>query len=1028
MFILPRFSRRVFVSLALLSLFASFVLAQTEPPLGIRQNTPSVHVFTNAKIIVAPGKTIEKGTMVVRDGVIVAVGEQVDIPADARIWDMSGMTLYPGLIDSYSDVGVPKKPQPGQGDDASQKQPQPESRGSKYWNSNVTASRNADELFNPDPKAAEKLRNMGFTSALVVPQKGIFRGTSALFNLGDGKTNELLIKSHIAQQMAFETSNGDEYPNSLMGSIALIRQTLLDAQWHRDAWLAAAKFPTEPRPEYVADLAALEDVISGKEPVMVETGDELAIFRVQTIAKEFALKYLVRGNGYEYRRLSDVKETGVPIILPINFPDAPSVSTPEDALSVSLQELRHWDEAPENPKRLQDAGVTFALTTSTLKDAGSFPANLRKAVERGLSEDAALAALTTTPAKIFGVDKKLGTLEAGKIANFFVADGNMFKEKTKIQETWIDGKRYEVKAKVVFDARGTWTALLQKAPIDTLTMVLKGEADKPSATAKAKGKESKFSTFSLSNMILQGSFTGDSLGLQGIVRMSGTFSGETMIGSGEFANGSSFKWTASRTEPFKAEPDTSKPKAPVMSSFPPVHPYGEFGRANLPEQTDKLLVKGATIWTSANQGTVPNADLYIEKGKIKQIGQNLTVPADATVIDAQGKHVTAGLIDCHSHSAAAGSVNETGQTTTAEVRIGDILDCDDIGIYRELAGGLTCANVLHGSANPIGGQNQVIKLRWGMLPEQLKFEGAMPGIKFALGENPKQSNWGERYTSRYPQTRGGVEQLIRDDFQAAKDYKQLWQDYREGKKKIPPRRDLQNETLLEILEGKRLVHSHSYRQDEILMLTRVAEDFGFQIGTFQHVLEGYKVADVLAKHGAGASMFSDWWAYKMEVYDAIPYNGALTYNAHVVTSFNSDSDEQARRLNTEAAKAVKYGGVPPEDALKFVTINPAKQLRIDNRVGSLEPGKDADFVIWSGDPLSTYSICEQTWIDGRKFFDRVEDKSLREEIQKERSTIIQKVVASPPATSGGGPSGPPRWNKQGFSCHDEQETVTMEGK
>ena len=315
------------------------------------------------------------------------------------------------------------------------------------------------------------------------------------------------------------------------------------------------------------------------------------------------------------------------------------------------------------------------------------------------------------------------------------------------------------------------------------------------------------------------------------------------------------------------------------------------------------------------------------------MGQNLTAPSDAVVINAEGKNVTAGLIDCHSHSAVDGSVNETGQTITAEVRIGDVIDCDDIAIYRELAGGLTSANVLHGSANPIGGQNQVIKLRWGMLPEEMKFAGAMPGIKFALGENPKQSNWGDRYTTRYPQTREGVEQIIHDEFQAAKDYKQTWQDYRDGKIKIPPRRDLQNEALLEVIEGKRLVHSHSYRQDEILMLMRLAESFGFRIGNFHHVLEGYKIADVLAQHGAGATMFSDWWDYKVEVQDAIPYNGAITYNAGVVTSFNSDSDEQARRFNTEAGKAVKYGGVPPDDALKFVTINPAKQLRIDNRVG-----------------------------------------------------------------------------------------------
>jgi N-acetylglucosamine-6-phosphate deacetylase len=319
-------------------------------------------------------------------------------------------------------------------------------------------------------------------------------------------------------------------------------------------------------------------------------------------------------------------------------------------------------------------------------------------------------------------------------------------------------------------------------------------------------------------------------------------------------------------------------------------------------------------------------------------------------------------------------------------------------------------------------------LRWGALAEEMKFEGAVPGIKFALGENPKQSNWGDNNTTRYPQTRSGVEQIIRDEFTAAKDYRQKWADYRSGKFHIPPRRDLEMDALVEILEGKRLVHAHSYRQDEILMLMRVAEDFGFRIATFQHNLEGYKVADVMAKHGAGGSSFSDWWAYKMEVYDAIPYNGALMNRAGVVVSFNSDSDELARRMNLEAAKAVKYGGTPPEEALKFVTINPAKQLRIDARVGSLEPGKDADFVVWSGNPLSTMSICEQTWIDGRRYFDRQEDRAMNDEVARERSILIQKALESPkgPADEKKGGRGP-RFDGYGndgdesdhYSCHDE---------
>jgi imidazolonepropionase-like amidohydrolase len=374
------------------------------------------------------------------------------------------------------------------------------------------------------------------------------------------------------------------------------------------------------------------------------------------------------------------------------------------------------------------------------------------------------------------------------------------------------------------------------------------------------------------------------------------------------------------------------------------------------------------------------------------VGKGLAAPKDAVIIDARGKHVTPGLIDCHSHAAITGGVNEGSHNVTAEVRIQDVLNADDEVIYRQLAGGLTAADLLHGSANAIGGQNCVVKWRYGEDPEGLKMKGAKPGIKFALGENPKQSNWGPQNNNRYPQTRSGVEQLIRERFLAAQDYMKAMDEWRSGRRKgLPPRRDLQLDALVEVLRGERLVHSHAYRADEILMLIRLAEEFRFTVGTFQHVLEGYKVADEIAAHGAGASTFSDWWAYKFEVYDAVPYNGAIMWDRGVVVSFNSDDDELARRLNLEAAKAVKYGGVPEEEALKFVTLNAARQLAVADRVGSLEPGKDADFVVWSGHPLSTYSVCEETWVDGRKYFDRAEDLAGREALAAERKALIEKI-------------------------------------
>ncbi len=1027
-------ARGLLVALAVLLWAAPApVGAQVAPAVGIRQNTPEIHAFTNARIVVSPGKVIDKGTLIVRNGLIEAVGAAVKVPADARVWDLKGMTLYPGLIESFSDAGLPKQsqergsgPGAGQGGQGGREKPA-ENRGARYWNGNVHSSRQAAEMFMPDSKENEKLRGMGFTVAQIVPTEGVLKGATAVVMLGDDKPGDQLLKGNVAQAGTLQPPRGSDeaYPNSLMGSIALIRQTLLDAQWHKAAQQATKQHPSEPRPEYVADLADLEGVIGGTQPLLMDASDEHDLLRSAAIAKEFSLKLWVRGSGREYQRLAAVKAARVPVLLPVNFPETPSVQTAEDALNVGLTELRYWDEAPENPKRLAEAGVEFAFTAALLKDQTKFMPNVKKAVSRGLSADAALAALTTTPAKLLGIDREVGTLEAGKRANFVVTDGDLFAEKTVLRETWVSGKRYPVKPAPDVDPRGTWVATLSGAPVDSLIIMLKGEAESPKSTVTVKGKEAKTSTVSFSNLLLQASFSGDSIVFEGVTRMTGTWAGGKFAGTGELFDGRIFKWNAIRTEPFTAEKDTSKPKAPAAASFKPVYPPAEFGRAALPGQPDRLLVKGATIWTSGPAGTIENGDMLVERGKIVKVGKSLPVPSGAMVVDAKGKHVTAGMIDCHSHSAAAGSVNETGQAITAEVRIADVIDPDDIGIYRELAGGLTAANVLHGSANAIGGQNQVIKLRWGALAEEMKFEGAMPGIKFALGENPKQSNWGDNNTTRYPQTRSGVEQIIRDEFTAARDYRQAWSDYRAGKSRIPPRRDLQMETLVEILEGKRLVHSHSYRQDEILMLMRVAEDFGFRIATFQHILEGYKVADIMAKHGAGGSSFSDWWAYKFEVYDAIPYNGTLMNRAGVVVSFNSDSDELARRMNLEAAKAVRYGGTPPEEALKFVTINPAKQLRIDKRVGSLEPGKDADFVIWSGNPLSTLSICEQTWIDGRRYFDRQEDRAMNDEVARERSILIQKALESPKGSSdekkGGRGTGYDRYEDESdhYSCHDE---------
>jgi imidazolonepropionase-like amidohydrolase len=415
-----------------------------------------------------------------------------------------------------------------------------------------------------------------------------------------------------------------------------------------------------------------------------------------------------------------------------------------------------------------------------------------------------------------------------------------------------------------------------------------------------------------------------------------------------------------------------------------------------------VALKGGTIVT-VTKGTIRNGTVLMRDGKIAAVGANVTIPAGAEVIDVTGKFVSPGIIDAHSH-IAADAINEGGTTVSSMTGIEDVLDPTDISIYRDLAGGLTVANILHGSANPIGGKNAVIKLRWGKTrAQELLFEGAMPGIKFALGENPKDIVLGQRNSPvRYPISRAGVEFVIRDAFTRAKAYKKAWQDY--DKKKatdkdaLPPARDLQLEPLVEILDGKRLVHAHCYRADEILMLIRLADEMGFKIATLQHVLEGYKVAKEIAAHGAGASTFSDWWGYKIEADDAIPHNAAIMVRKGVLVSINSDSAEHARRLNTEAAKSVKWGGLSDDEAFALVTINPAKQLRIDNRVGSLEAGKDGDAVVWSHHPLSSYAIVDRTYIDGTLYYDRnAEDRRLTQlKEEKTRLAAAERGDRRPP--------------------------------
>ncbi|MEE8141613.1 MAG: amidohydrolase family protein, partial [Planctomycetota bacterium] len=774
------------------------------------------------------------------------------------------------------------------------------------------------------------------------------------------------------------------------------------------AWSHYHAYPDRAeRPEVNHSLVALQPVLSRKIPVALRTKNVHELLALRRVVEEFQLDAWYLGSGQEYQWLTLLAEKPPRVVLPVNFPPPPAIDSPDDAAQVTLRSLELWARAPENPARLHRAGLHFALTPHGLKSMDEFAGALQKVIARGLPPRAVLASLTTIPARFLGLEERLGTIQQGKVAALTVFDGEPFAEHTRVTEVWVDGRRFAMEERPAADLRGDWQLTFQNrdgVALAPATFTVSGDRRTPSVKFKVQDRVAEHARIGVDGTEVQLTFSGEVLGQSGYLRFGGTlFAENSMRGAGFLEDGTSLTFQAQRkklaAKDEKRDMDSYRQRWKGSEVEPLPVPLGARGRIEKGSKEDtppgSVFIRNATIWTCAEAGIIEKGNLWIRKGKIAAVGPELRAPSGVPVIDASGKHVTPGLIDVHSHTAILAGINEGTQAVTAEVRIGDVLHANDMNLYRQLAGGLTCAHVMHGSANPIGGQCAVIKLRWGEGPEQLKMEGAVPTIKFALGENVKQSNWGDEFKTRYPQTRMGVEQIIRDAFLAAREYQQdlseLKQKRRSQLLRIP-RRDLELEALVEILEGERFIHCHSYRQDEILMLMRLAEEFGFRVGTFQHVLEGYKVAPELAQHGATASTFSDWWAYKFEVYDAIPYNGALMHRAGVLTTFNSDSNELARRMNLEAAKAVKYGGVPREEAFQFVTWNAARQLRIDDRVGSLEEGKDADFVIWSGDPLSTYSICLETWIEGERMFSREQDGKLRQRDAQRRHLLEQRLL------------------------------------
>lgn len=979
--------RNLFLYLTVV-IFSSRLYAQeTFPRNDVLDKRENAYALRNATIVVDPETTLTDATLLIRSGKIEKVGQNVSVPAGYTEIDLSGKFIYPGFIDIYTSYGLPKMEQ-SQGRSPFGRGPeqiQSKTKGAYNANQAIKSEYNAAGEFSVDTKSAETWRKQGFGAVLTFRADGISRGSSAFVTLGEETDNKELLKEKAAAQYSFNRGTSRQnYPVSIMGFIALLRQTYMDAEWYGSQ---------NPRPFKDQSLESWLQLQS--LPQIFEANSWLNILRADKVGDEFGKQYIIKGGGDEYQRIKEIKATRSTMIIPVNYPDAYDVEDPFDAENVSLKDMKHWEMAPANLAALESSGIRFAVTTHGLKNKKDFIPNLRKAIKYGLSEKSALAALTTNPAGMVNMSNHVGSLRSGMIANFLITSENIFAEKAIIHENWIRGRRFRLKDLDTKDQSGAY----ELAVGDTkYNLSITGKPGSHKAEIKINDSTDVKVDIKLSGELITMSFEPEKE--KGRIRLSGwdtdTPDGKTkgFAGEGQLADGAWVSWTATyiseaeQKEEKKKKEEEEEDKKPEIGEV--IYPFVAHGTSVLPKQ-ETILIKNATVWTNENEGVLENTDVLLQNGKIAQIGKNL-LSANARIIDGTGKHLTPGIIDEHSHIAAS-SINDVA-TNSSMVRIKDVVNSEDINIYRALAGGVVAVQILHGSANPVGGQSAIIKLRWGSAPEELKIKGADEFIKFALGENVKRSR--NNNSIRYPQTRMGVEQVYVDAFTNALEYKKAWDDYNRLSTKakagvIKPRRDLVHETMLEIVEGKRFVTCHSYVQSEINMLIHVAERFNFHINTFTHILEGYKVADKMKVHGAGGSTFSDWWNYKWEVRYAIPYNAAIMHNEGVVTVINSDSRETGRRLNQEAAKSIKYGGMSEEDALKMVTLNPAKLLHLDDQMGSIKTGKSADVVLWSDNPLSIYAKAEKTIIDGIVYFDLEKDAGINEEITKERARLIQKM-------------------------------------
>ena len=1014
--------------LAATAMVHSTTAQETFPVNGVVNKQLVRTALEHATVHVSSTEVIEDATVVFYQGRIEAVGLSSVIQVNGPVirHDLNGLHVYPSFVDIHSDYAMPEAQREGWGrgpQDLSDK------KGAFGWNEAVRPETRAADVFDPSEAEADRsaYQKGGFGAVVSHVQDGIVRGTGALVALSEDPRRALLQPEASAHYSFRKGTSSQDYPRSLMGSTALLKQTFFDANWYADASRLNERLETN------LSLEAFN--ASRSKPSFFDAGGWEDGLRAAKVGEDVDHAFILITGNNAYQRLDELQATGAPLVLSLDYPKAYDVSDPYTSRLVGLDELKHWELAPSNAARVHAAGIEFALTADGLESPSGIRSAVWTSMRHGLPEVAALAALTEIPAKLIGASDRVGRIAKGLEANVLITDGPIFHPDAQLLENWVQGEQHTYVNRDEVDVRGTYNLAVADR---VLSLEVTGELSKPKAKVVIDSTDYKVD-FAPDGRSVSLGMQLDTLGLDGWWRLSGNVWMDSRIweGRGQRSDGTWVEWSAIRqSEPeeeasaYQAQPDSVQGEV--------MYPFVAYGNVERPAQRT-VWFEGATVWTCEANGKLEQADVVIHNGKILSVGEALdeasvfgsNVPTYER-IDARGKHLTPGIVDEHTHIAATRGINEGTQASSAEVTIQSSVNSEDVNIYRQLAGGVTTAQILHGSANPIGGQSAIIKFRWGASPQEMLFEEASPFIKFALGENVKQSNWGSDYRSRFPQTRMGVEQVYYDHFYRAREYDQAWKDYRQTVRNasrkarrnntLPaaPRRDLELETLAQILNEERFVTCHSYRQDEINMLMHVADSMGFTINTFTHILEGYKVADKMAEHGAGGSSFSDWWAYKFEVKDAIPYNGAVLHGQGIVTAFNSDDAEMARRLNQEAAKAVKYGGVSEEEALKFVTLNPAKLLRIDHRVGSIAVGKDADIVLWDDHPLSVYARAEQTYVDGTKYYDLEEDATKREWMRGERARLVQAMKA---AAKGG-----ERTPSERMHSHYHCDTLTDENR